>query len=86
MITVVKILETLKIKILIIVGEEEVACRVSTKKIACVNSDKIVEKCTNQYVKHNDYGDCRDYNCKLLHQKLCRQIFLLEYLYFLYLY
>ena len=81
-----KIVETLEMEILITLWEEETACHVGTMKIAHVNSEKIVEKCTNRYVKHNDYGDCRDYNCKLLHQKLCRQFFLLEYLYFLYLY
>ena len=72
--------------ILIIVREEEMACCVGTMKIARVNSEKIVEKYTSQYVKPNDYGDCRDYNCKLLHQKLYRQFFLLEYFIFLYLY
>ena len=69
-------------EILITLREEEMACHVGTMKIARVNSEKIVEKCTNRYVKHNDYGNCRHYNCKLLHQKLCRQFFLLEYLYF----
>ena len=42
-----KIVETLEMEILITLREKEMTCHVGTMKIAHVNSDKIVEKCTN---------------------------------------